>query len=191
MLFMPAMDGWPFCLSMSCSSTSCTSQCLHTSLQGLQQVSQRRTESHAVGLRQAFILVLAERDTLPGVVRAAEHEDDVGVAEHEHAAQETRRSHVPAEETGPGDGGGAPGVVLVQLIALGLDVQAPPGLLHFLDVVVRVRIERTVVVGVIALERGIGVSEHGNFLGLGRCRDGGEGQQDQDAKLFHIKCFIR
>ena len=181
MLFMPAMDGWPFCLSMSCSSTSCTSQ----------QVSQRRAEGHAVGLRQAFILVFAERDTLPGVVRTAEHEDDVGVAEHEHAAQETRRGHVPAEKAGPGDRGGAPGVVLVQLVALGLDVQAPPRLLHFLDVVVRVRIERPVVVGIIALERGIGVSEHGNFLGLGRCRHGGESQQEQDVNLFHIRCFIR
>ena len=155
-------------------------------LQGVQQAGQRRTESHAVGFRQAFILVLTERDTLPGVVRAAEHEDDVGIAEHEHAAQETRRRHVPAEKAGAADGGGAPGVVLIQLISLGIDIKAPPGLFHLLDVVVGIRVERPIVIGVVALERGIGVSEYGDFLGLSRCRGRNKDQQGQDVQSFHF-----
>ena len=93
--------------------------------------------------------------------------------------------NIPVEVSRTADGGTAPGIVLLQLIALGLDIQAPPGLPYLLDVIVRVRIERSVALGIIILECGIGVSQDGDLLRLGRGRHRGKGQESQDEKSLH------
>ena len=130
----------------------------------VEEAGKGRPEILAVLFCPVSVLVLTDGRVCPCIVGTTEDEDDIRVAKAVHPSDEVAARGIHTTISSTTDGSATPGIVLLQSVAFGLDVEVPPSLFHLFDIIFVIGIERRVIVRDDTDESGVRVTKNGHSL---------------------------